>query len=80
MYLQYSQFKNKLFIVNFKNHCTLLHLALESLSNTIVLVKFDILLRFRLSSDQRQIFGADRTAHTVHYKKVVGTFSEMFIK
>jgi hypothetical protein len=35
----------------------------------IVLVIFEKLSRFWLASDWRQIYGADRTAHTVHCQK-----------
>jgi hypothetical protein len=45
-------------------------LTLLPSSNTIVLVIFEKLLRFQLSSDRRQIFATDCTAHTVHCPKI----------
>jgi hypothetical protein len=36
-----------------------------------MLVIYEKLQRFQLSSDRRQIFAADRTAHTVHCQKIL---------
>jgi hypothetical protein len=39
-----------------------------------VLVIFEKLPRFQLSSDWRQIFAADRMAHTEHCKKIFSSY------